>query len=130
MHDPTNSRYRYLAFKSSNSYRRFVKEDDLLKKGEILTEEQEIPAHGTYGGMLFDKRWKAKRLEILDRDDNACVICKGGLQLQVHHRQYHFIVNQNQFKPPWDYPNHLMITLCESCHKRGHNKFKVPTINI
>jgi hypothetical protein len=24
----------------------------------------------------------------------------------------------------------LLITLCESCHSRGHNKYKVPTITI
>jgi hypothetical protein len=50
--------------------------------------------------------------------------------LQVHHRQYHFIVSQQKFRLPWEYPNHLLITLCESCHNRGHNKYKVPTINI
>ena len=79
---------------------------------------------------FFDPEWKAKREEILQRDSNSCVICKRNNELQVHHRQYHFIIRENQFKPPWDYHESLLITLCESCHKRGHNKYKVPTINI
>ncbi|MCD8740183.1 hypothetical protein LT679_06170 [Mucilaginibacter roseus] len=90
----------------------------------------EAPAHGTYGGLLFDERWKSKRAQILLRDQNKCIICKRSEELQVHHRQYHFNKNQNQFSPPWQYPNNLLITLCKSCHQRGHAKFKVPTLSI
>jgi len=88
------------------------------------------PAHGTYGELLFDERWRAKRLEILARDKNQCVICSNTQELQVHHRQYHYLKAQDQFKPPWDYTNNLLITLCKKCHNRGHNKFKVPTLSI
>ncbi len=31
--------------------------------------------------------------------------------LNVHHRRY--LSN----KDPWDYPNHLLVTLCEECHE-------------
>jgi len=86
--------------------------------------------HGTYGALLFDKRWIAKRAEIIARDQNACVICKGNESLQVHHRQYQFIKALKQFKAPWDYENHLMITLCERCHSKGHSKFRVPNVYI
>jgi hypothetical protein len=48
----------------------------------------------------------------------------------VHHRQYHYVVRINKFKAPWDYPDHLLISLCESCHGRGHSKFKIPIISI
>jgi hypothetical protein len=130
MNDPTNSRYRYLTFKSSGSYRRFVTENKSLQQIDLVYRHQDTPAHGTYGALLFDPQWKYKREEILKRDAHSCVICKGNTGLQVHHRQYHFVVKENQFKLPWDYPNNLLITLCESCHKRGHSKFKVPTINI
>lgn len=83
--------------------------------------------HGAYGATLFDPRWKAKRKEIIARDLNQCVICKSSNALQVHHRQYHFLRRLNEFKSPWEYDNHLMITLCETCHNRGHKLYKVPT---
>ena len=130
MHDPTNSKYRYLTFKGSGIYRRFIKEGKNIEPVDSPYSQQSIPAHGTYGALLLTPEWRARRQEVLIRDNHSCIICKGADSLQVHHRQYHFIVRQNQFKLPWDYPGNLLITLCEPCHKRGHNKFKVPTINI
>ena len=130
MHDPTNSRFRYLNFRIIGSYRRFKQEGKELEQVKLVFQEPVTPAHGTYGASLFDPKWKTKRAEILKRDINRCVVCSGSIGLQVHHRQYHFIVRENQFKLPWDYSDNLLITLCESCHKRGHSKFKVPTINI
>ncbi|EHQ25891.1 hypothetical protein Mucpa_1737 [Mucilaginibacter paludis DSM 18603] len=99
---------------------------DKLGPGTI----EQLPTHGTYRGLLFDSRWKSKRAEILIRDGNRCVICNTQADLQVHHRQYHFIKADNQYKPPWDYPAHLMITLCKNCHVRGHNKFKIPILTL
>jgi hypothetical protein len=132
MNDPLYNRYRYISFKGADIYRRFISEqsDQSLKQQTFPGNNQEISAHGSYGALLFDSRWKEKREEILKRDANQCVLCKSNLNVQVHHRQYHFIIRDNQFKPPWDYEDHLLITLCESCHKRGHNKYKVPTITI
>lgn len=94
------------------------------------TEESEIttPAHGTYGGLLFDQRWRERRAQIITRDRERCIICDSTHELQVHHRQYHFLKAENGFKAPWDYEDKLLITLCKSCHNRGHNKFKVPTL--
>jgi 5-methylcytosine-specific restriction endonuclease McrA len=132
MTDPTKSAYRYLSFKSQTTYRRFVQQigqSDLVKVNNLPTEE-ESPAHGTYGGELFKPEWKAKREEIIKRDSYQCKICKASHVLQVHHRQYHFVVREKKFRSPWDYSDHLLITLCESCHKRGHSKYKVPIINI
>ncbi|NJK94736.1 MAG: HNH endonuclease [Bacteroidales bacterium] len=83
-------------------------------------------SHGGYGGALFDPKWKAKRAEILARDKNKCVICGSDKDLQVHHRQYHFLERLNVFKDPWEYEDKLMITLCNSCHNRGHRQYKVP----
>lgn len=130
MNDPTQSRYRHLTFKSNSTYRRFIQADKDLKQSNLVTNLEDIPAHGTYGALLFRPEWRAKREEILKRDFESCIICKGSTSLQVHHRQYHFIVRENKFKLPWEYSGNLLITLCESCHKRGHGKFKVPTINI
>jgi len=129
MNDPTQSRYRHLSFKSDKPYRRFIQADKVLKQSNLENHFIDIPAHGTYGALLFRPEWRAKREEILNRD-KGCVICNGSNSLQVHHRQYHFIVRENKFKLPWEYSETLLITLCESCHKRGHSKFKVPTINI
>jgi hypothetical protein len=86
--------------------------------------------HGSYKALLFDERWKKRRLEIIERDNGACRMCGDGNKLQVHHRQYHFIQSIKQFKQPWDYPSNLLITLCESCHSRGHSKFKIPNIKL
>jgi 5-methylcytosine-specific restriction endonuclease McrA len=89
-----------------------------------------VPFHGSYGNLLFDQRWKSKRTAIVARDNGCCVICKNAEDLQVHHRQYHFIKSANAFKMPWDYADYLMITLCKSCHQRGHSKYKIPILTI
>jgi hypothetical protein len=131
MDNPTNSKFRYFNIRGSGFYRRYVKtEKRILQTVNFSYQQFNTPIHGTYGALLFTPEWRSKREEILLRDNHHCVVCSNNKNLQVHHRQYHFIVQQNQFKQPWDYPNNLLITLCESCHKRGHNKHKVPTINI
>ena len=130
MYDPTQSRYRHLNFKNNNVYRRFVQADKNLENANLQAGLLDIPPHGTYGALLFRPEWKIKREEILRRDSKSCVICNRADSLQIHHRQYHFVVAKNQFKLPWEYPGNLLITLCESCHRRGHSKYKVPTINI
>ncbi|AOM80938.1 hypothetical protein BFS30_21460 [Pedobacter steynii] len=86
--------------------------------------------HGSYGALLFDRRWKDKRSSILIRDNNKCVICGFAEGLQVHHRQYLYVTALKKFKSPWDYSDKTLITLCNSCHQRGHSKFKVPIIYI
>ena len=129
MNDPTHSRYRYLNIKSDTMYRRYIQADATVKKSNFENNLADIPAHGSYGALLFRPEWIARRAEILKRDKH-CVICNSSESLQVHHRQYHFVIRENQFKLPWEYADNLLITLCASCHKRGHSKFKVPTINI
>lgn len=130
------STHRYLSFTDNSAYRRFIQNeqsDGIHTEGpakEAAPEAPEASAHGTYGGLLFHHKWKEKRKEILNRDQYRCVICKSDKELQIHHRQYHFLLNQNQFRLPWDYEDNLLITLCESCHSRGHNRYKVPTINV
>lgn len=83
--------------------------------------------HGSYGAKLFDKRWKEFRKKILDRDLNKCIVCGSTETLQVHHKQYHFSEISKTFKDPWDYNPIYLVTLCEKCHKKGHNKYKIPT---
>ena len=102
-------------------------------KEEIATSiDIELPekGHGTYGQLLFDVHWRNRREEILIRDNRCCVICSNSESLQVHHRQYHFILALRQFKSPWDYEDYLMISLCERCHAKGHARFRVPIIYL
>jgi len=125
------SQYHYYTFKGEEPYRRYVQREPTINKGQNKSDSTEAPAtHGSYGGLLFHPRWKSKRKEILARDMHRCVHCKSSKDLQYHHRQYHFVVQQQKFRLPWDYPDRLLITLCESCHSRGHSKYKVPIVNI
>lgn len=125
-------RFRYIQFKGGDPYRRYV---DSKMNEDVLAREQRNDVlddlvHGSYGALLLHPLWKQKRSEILLRDKNCCVICNRSDMLQVHHRQYHFVIEKSQFKLPWEYADHLLITLCESCHKRGHSKYKVPIIKV
>lgn len=129
MFDPTDSRYRFNEMKSNNIYRRYKLEDKNIILNILEPIIKEIPAHGSYGALLFTTEWKNKRSQILARDQK-CIICFSNENLQIHHRQYHFIVRENKYKLPWEYEDYLLITLCESCHRCGHSKYKVPTINI
>ena len=117
---------RYIDENISN-YRRFLR--PASKDDNVKTDLSQM-THGSYGGLLFDQRWKLKRSGILNRDNNKCVICNYDTNLQIHHRQYHYSEQTKNFKMPWDYDDHLLVTLCESCHKRGHSKYKVPIINV
>lgn len=73
----------------------------------------------SYLKLLEDPRWKIKRLEIVQRDNHACCCCeKDCYELHVHHLKY--LPNRK----PWDYPNHLLITLCEFCHHLEHDHKK------
>jgi 5-methylcytosine-specific restriction endonuclease McrA len=82
--------------------------------------------HGSYQALLFDKRWIAKRALILQRDNSRCVICGSTEHLVVHHKQYHFNNKRNEKYPPWEYDDKYLVTLCESCHSRGHAKYDIP----
>lgn len=133
MNTPNGSSYKYLQFKGQGSYRRYVHErisKDPAPQGPGEDHNPGVKSHGSYGALLFHPNWKARRKEILDRDMNRCVHCRSDKDLQVHHRQYHFVASEQKFRLPWDYPGHLLITLCESCHNKGHHKYKVPTITI
>jgi 5-methylcytosine-specific restriction endonuclease McrA len=102
----------------------------IAKTGVMSVRDNGQQNHASYGATLFDPRWKEKRQEILKRDQNSCVICNSGENLQVHHRQYHFSRMLNAFNNPWEYDNRLLITLCRNCHQKGHLLFKVPTKEI
>jgi 5-methylcytosine-specific restriction endonuclease McrA len=69
-----------------------------------------------YSQKLLDPRWQKKRLEILQRDDWRCQSCgEKEKTLHVHHTEYFHGCD------PWDYPDILMITLCDHCHESEHD---------
>lgn len=69
----------------------------------------------TYAEKLKSPKWQKKRLEILSRDKFTCQKCKDTeTTLHVHHKKY------IKGKEPWDYPNEILTTLCDSCHELTH----------
>jgi hypothetical protein len=114
-------------------YSRYIKKSAIERTDSLAVDahDQLLPeTHGSYGALLLHPNWKAKRKEILERDNHKCRVCNSSEELEVHHRQYLFIRATKQFKPPWDYAGHLLITLCSKCHARGHAQYKVPSILI
>jgi 5-methylcytosine-specific restriction endonuclease McrA len=90
------------------------------------TREIKITELNNYREALRDLRWLIKRKEILARDNHQCRNCGHQRDLQVHHRQYRIIKSSQRYLIPWDYDSKLLITLCISCHEKGHRKYKVP----
>ena len=75
----------------------------------------------TYSEKLKDPRWQKKRLEILQRDNFTCLCCDNitNETLNVHHLYYEKGVD------PWNYDNHSLITLCDTCHYVIHTIDKI-----
>ena len=64
-----------------------------------------------------DPRWQKRRLEIMERDEWKCVSCNNKLKmLTVHHMKYNC-----DAEGPWDYPDSVLVTLCEECHSDCHS---------
>ena len=70
-----------------------------------------------YAEKLRDPRWQEKRLKIIKRDKNRCVICKMSPDidpetiLHVHHT---FYIDGWE---PWEYPDYSLRTLCSDHHE-------------
>lgn len=74
-----------------------------------------------YEILLQRDEWKQKRLQILERDGNKCCWCGYPHNLNVHHKYYLQYPNHKKVDP-WDYPNDALITLCNKCHQKAHQK--------
>jgi len=83
-----------------------------------------------YAELLKSAEWQLRRSQILIRDGYRCRNCGETVSLEVHHRQYHYLSKEEHFKLPWKYKDQLLITLCYSCHKKGHLKYKVPVFSV
>ena len=75
----------------------------------------------SYREKLKSVEWQKKRLNVLSEARWRCREC--GIekeQLQVHHVLY------LPGRDPWDYPDHLLLCLCDRCHvERQHIELKV-----
>jgi len=70
-----------------------------------------------YKEKLKDGKWQMKRLEIMKRDECKCRICGSTTMLNIHH-----IVYDNKYSNPWDYPDNMLICVCEKCHNLMHER--------
>lgn len=68
-----------------------------------------------YKEQLLDPKWREKRLEIINRDGGMCFKCCSKFNLEVHHTRY--IKNLMA----WEYPEKLLVTLCNGCHGLEHD---------
>ncbi|MGC8866143.1 MAG: HNH endonuclease [Bacteroidales bacterium] len=96
----------------------------------MKTENDKNYNENMYESLLQTSEWQQRREEILRRDGYRCRVCNSSDNLQVHHRQYHYDTQHDSFKKPWEYDDANLITLCESCHKKGHELYKIPVFYI
>jgi hypothetical protein len=68
-----------------------------------------------YREQIKSPKWQKRRLEILQRDDFTCQICGNkDKTLHVHHTTY------IPGRSIWEYPDEMLVTLCEDCHEIEH----------
>ena len=78
-----------------------------------------------YQQQLNTSEWQKRRKRILERDDFFCRICgvdglpQNSPTLHVHHTIY------IQGYTPWEYLDQFLITLCEECHTKTHDRNEV-----
>jgi hypothetical protein len=75
-----------------------------------------------YPALLLTVEWHEKRTRIMSRDGRKCKKCgcsDAEHKLQVHHE--HYILG----RLPWDYPEELLVTICEPCHERLHAEHRI-----
>lgn len=65
----------------------------------------------TYAEKLLDPRWQKKRLQVLQRENFTCQLCKDTkTTLHIHHIYYADSGN------PWDVDHTVLMCLCKHCH--------------
>jgi len=74
-------------------------------------------AYTSYSQKLKDPRWQRRRLEVFERDNFSCVVCRCKTkELQVHHVDYIPGVDT------WEYPLDMLMTLDVDCHKEQQGR--------
>lgn len=95
-----------------------------FKKAFRIIQNFNVPSN--YNEQLEDERWQDKRKEILAKHDYTCDWCGTHNYLQVHHKYYNKYPNKLRV-PAWNYPDDCFMCLCDNCHKKYHQKYKVKT---
>lgn len=68
-----------------------------------------------YLELLQTDEWDKVRKRILSRDQYRCQCCGAeNLRLNVHHKIY------ISGKKPWEVPDDVLVSLCDSCHSKAH----------
>ena len=65
-----------------------------------------------YNQYLKTEHWKYTRLKVLKKYKNKCYMCSYDMMIQVHHKTYDRIGNEDV---------DVLITLCKACHLKVHN---------
>jgi len=89
-------------------------------KGHFVKDDhtqEEIEEHMKKYGIYNSPKWKAKRQEILERDNNTCQKCGSQEKLHIHHIYSYF------YYPDYVFEDEYLITLCESCHSKCHANY-------
>ena len=73
----------------------------------------------TYEDQLLTWQWKEKREHIINRDFGICQKCMSSKNLNVHHKQY------IPGRMAWEYADYYLITLCNECHKKEHERGEI-----
>lgn len=73
----------------------------------------------------LSREWKSKRLEILERDNYECVMCRDEGRVTT---QNDAILEVDHIQELDDYPELALVdenlrTLCRSCHNKRHKRF-------
>ena len=77
-----------------------------------------------YSKLLGTEEWYIFRKHILDLHNHTCDWCGIKERLQIHHKKYQKLPNGKLINP-WEYNPKDLMCLCDNCHKRYHNKYKV-----
>lgn len=73
-----------------------------------------------YRDQLLHPNWQRRRLEILNRANFACELCKDTeTTLHVHHKHY------VKGRMAWEYGDDELVSLCQPCHKEGHEQSEI-----
>ena len=69
----------------------------------------------TYQEKLKDPRWQRRKSEVLNAANWRCQhCCRSDGTLHAHHLFY------LRGRQPWEYPDELLVCLCDSCHDEKH----------
>ncbi len=94
-----------------------VKEPKPTKK----QKKRKKRGRGNYQKYLRSEEWKMRREQRLKIDNYTCQMCGTKEKLVVHHKTYARIFNEDMDD---------LITLCDPCHKKVHNRDNIPQDNF